>query len=64
MTRLIHVCILSGTLFDESILNASVVHDVHNLSYHDPIFGIGAPPPPTFGRRAADVPLINIFFSP
>jgi len=24
----------------------------------------GAAPPPTFGRRAADVPLINIFFSP
>jgi len=28
-----------------------------------PIFGIGVPPP-TFGWRAADVPLINIFFSP
>jgi len=27
-----------------------------------PIFGIGAPLPPTFGWRAADVPLIDIFF--
>jgi len=30
--------ILSGTLFDESIMNASVLYDVDNLSDHDPIF--------------------------
>jgi len=30
--------ILSGTLFDECVCNASVVHDVDNLSDHDPIF--------------------------
>jgi len=29
--------ILSGTLFDESIMNASVLHDVVYLSDHDPI---------------------------
>jgi len=28
--------ILSGTLFDESIMNASVLHDVDNLSDNDP----------------------------
>ena len=30
--------ILSGTLFEESIMDASVQHDVGNLSDHDPIF--------------------------
>jgi len=30
--------ILSETLFDESIMNASVLHDVDNLPDHDPIF--------------------------
>jgi len=29
--------ILYGTLFDETIMNASVLHDVDNLSDHDPI---------------------------
>jgi len=28
--------ILSGSLFDESIMNASVLHDVDNLSVNDP----------------------------
>ena len=30
--------ILSGTLFDECVSSASVLHDVDNLSDHDPIF--------------------------
>jgi len=30
--------ILSDTLFDESIMNASMLHDVDNLTDHDPIF--------------------------
>lgn len=30
--------ILSGTLYDEGVLSASVLHEVNNLSDHDPLF--------------------------